>query len=205
MSAARAAFTWSNAITATRLISVPFVCRAIEAGDWRVACLLFWLAVGSDLVDGRLARARGESSRFGGLFDHASDAIFVAAALAMLARGDRLTAWLPILVVAAFLQYVLDSRWLAGRPLRGSALGRWNGVLYFVPVGIVVTREALGLASPSDAVVAVIAWGLVVSTALSMTDRAVTLVGWGGREEGARTGAPDAPGASDRPGGQGGS
>lgn len=166
----------SNAITAIRLLSVPFMVRALLAGRFGLACLLFWLAVVTDVVDGRLARARGETTHFGGLLDHASDACFVVASLAALAAGGRLTWLLPIVVAIAFAQYVLDSRWLAGFPLRASRIGRWNGILYFVPVGIVVSREALGWVEPADHVVAALAWALVASTLISIADRAVGLV-----------------------------
>ena len=185
--------TLSNAITLLRLVCVPFVFLAILDRSWPLACLLFWLAVGTDLLDGRIARARGESSRFGGLLDHASDASFVVSGLAALALGGRITLILPTLVVIAFVQYVLDSRWLAGEPLRASGLGRWNGILYFVPLGIVVTREAVGLAQPSDPIVALIAFGLVASTAVSIADRALTLLllHRRGRQPGER--GPDSP------------
>jgi len=179
--------TLASAITLARLASVPFAFRAILAGDWVVACALFWLAVATDLVDGRIARARGETSAFGGLFDHASDALFVSTALAGLAMGGRIPFVLPLLVVVAFVQYVLDSRTLAGQPLRASAVGRWNGVCYFMPVGIVVTREALGLSRPSDHLVAGLAWILVASTLLSIADRASTLIAL---RRGPRSGAP---------------
>lgn len=169
--------TLSNGVTLLRLASVPFVCRAILVGDWGLACLLFWLAVGTDLLDGRLARARGESSRLGALLDHASDASFVTVGLAALAIGGRIPLLLPVLVAVAFAQYVLDSRWLAGRPLRASRLGRWNGILYFLPLGIVVTREALSLPHPMDPVVSALAWALVLSTGISIADRAVGLLG----------------------------
>ena len=165
----------SNAITAIRLASVPFMFHAILDGRFGHACLLFWLAVVTDFVDGRLARARGESTHFGGLLDHASDASFVVASLAALSLGGRVSWLLPVIVAVAFVQYVLDSRWLAGRPLRASQIGRWNGILYFVPVGIVVTREALGWLQPSDRVVAGLAWALVLSTAISIADRAFGL------------------------------
>jgi phosphatidylglycerophosphate synthase len=168
--------TLSNGITLLRLLSVPFFFAAIEGRHWPVACALFWLAVGTDFVDGRIARARGESTHFGGLLDHASDAGFVTAGLAALAIDARVTALLPLLVVVAFVQYVLDSRWLAGHPLRASALGRWNGICYFVPPGIVVTREALGLAWPADVAVSLLGWLLVASTTLSIADRGLTLL-----------------------------
>jgi phosphatidylglycerophosphate synthase len=186
--------TLSNAVTGLRLVCIPFFAMALAGRDWPLACGLFWLAVGTDLVDGRIARARGETTHFGGLFDHACDALFVTTGLATLAASGVVPALLPLLVAVAFGQYVVDSRWLAGEPLRASALGRWNGVLYFVPLGIVVTREAAGLAAPSDRVVAILAWGLVFSTVLSIADRGLTLLRLRRRGGPARDpGAPSPP------------
>ena len=127
-------------------------------------------------MDGRLARARGESSALGGLLDHGSDATLVVFGLLALAAAGQ-TPWaLPLLVAAAFLQYVLDSRALAGRQLRTSALGRWNGILYFVPIGIIVTRESLAVDFPGDTKVIWLGWALVLSTFVSMNDRAWAIV-----------------------------
>ena len=164
--------TWSNALTLSRLIATPFFFCALVGGAKAVALVLFWGAVATDVADGRLARARGETSNLGGLFDHATDASFVTLGLYALAQTHQAPLVLPVLVAAAFLQYMLDSKSLSGRALRASSLGRWNGVLYFVPLGIVVTRNALGLGWPGDSLVLVIGWGLVVSTVISMADRA---------------------------------
>ena len=164
--------TWSNALTLSRLVATPFFFCALVGGANAVALVLFWGAVATDVADGRLARARGETSDLGGLLDHATDASFVTLGLYALAQTRQAPLVLPVLVGAAFLQYMLDSKSLSGRALRASSLGRWNGVLYFVPLGIVVTRNALGLGWPDDSLVLVIGWGLVVSTVISMADRA---------------------------------
>jgi hypothetical protein len=55
--------------------------------------------------------------------------------------------------------------------LVASRLGRWNGITYFVPVGAVVVRDALGLGWPGPEIVLALGWLLVLSTALSMADR----------------------------------
>lgn len=164
-------FTLSNGITLVRLVSIPFFVAALLGGRFRTASALFWLAVATDVLDGRIARARGESSALGGLLDHGSDALFVVTGLAALAWAGRVTALLPGLVAIAFVQYVVDSRTIAGRPLRASSLGRWNGIGYFVPIGCVVTREAIGIAWPGDAVVSGLAWLLVASTLVSIAQR----------------------------------
>ena len=173
--------TWSNALTALRFVSAPVFWCALVADSIGSACVLFWLAVATDMADGRLARARGEVSAFGGLLDHAADASFVTLGLAALAMREVVPWALPLLVAAAFLQYVLDSKSLAGRELRGSFLGRWNGILYFAPLGIFVTREALGLDWPSDLSIRRLALALVASTMLSMALRALTLLRVRGR------------------------
>jgi hypothetical protein len=83
---------------------------------------------------------------------------------------------LPALVVVAFAQYAIDSYWLHRRgELRMSALGRWNGVLYFVPLSVDVARR-LGIEVPLLAL-HVIAWLLIASTVASMADRALALRG----------------------------
>jgi hypothetical protein len=73
------------------------------------------------------------------------------------------------------VQYVWDSKALSGAPLRASVLGRWNGIGYYVVVGTVVIRQALELTWPAQFVISLFAWTLVMSTVLSMGDRAYAL------------------------------
>ena len=167
--------TRANALTALRLASGPLLVLALLERAPLTAAALFWLAVATDLLDGRVARRFGESSALGGFLDHVTDAAFVALGLAALALLGEGPALLPVLVAAAFAQYTLDSRVLAGSALRASALGRWNGIAYFVPIGTVVVRDALGLAWPAPGLVRALGWALVASTLLSMADRAVAL------------------------------
>jgi phosphatidylglycerophosphate synthase len=163
--------TWANGVTALRLVAAPACACALLDGAHGVAAALFALAVATDVVDGRLARRRGEASPLGGLLDHATDATFVAVGLGALAATGEVPVLLPLLVAAAFAQYVFDSRAHVGAPLRGSALGRWNGIAYFVALGVPVVRDALGLAWPGPAWVRAFAWLLVASSLLSIADR----------------------------------
>jgi phosphatidylglycerophosphate synthase len=165
--------TWANLLTLCRAgLVVPCV-LAILDGRWTTALVLFALAVATDLVDGPLARRLGQASPLGGLFDHATDAAFVTAALGALAAAGHVPWLLPVLVPLAFLQYLLDSNALAGRPLRGSWLGRWNGIGYFVLAGFVLAANALQFDQPGPAAWTAGAWLLVASTLTSMTSRAI--------------------------------
>ena len=169
--------TRANALTALRLAAVPLLVVAILSGSTAAACALFALAVATDLLDGRIARRFGEVTPLGGLLDHCADAAFVSAGLGALAWQGGVPAPLPLLVAAAFLQYVLDSRALAGRRLRASGLGRANGIAYFVLLGIPLVRDALGLAAPGDGLVRALGWALVATTVASIADRATRT--WG--------------------------
>ncbi len=167
--------TRANALTALRIVCGPLLVLALlEHAAWP-AFALFWLAVATDALDGRVARRFGESSALGGFLDHLTDAAFVSLGLAALALRGEAPALLPALVALAFLQYTLDSRVIQGNGLVASALGRWNGIAYFVPIGTVVVRDALGLGWPAAPLVLGLGWLLVASTLLSMADRARAL------------------------------
>ena len=59
----------------------------------------------------------------------------------LLTAASAIPAPLPLLVAAAFLQYVLDSRALAGSTLQASMLGRGNGICYFILTGLAILWE----------------------------------------------------------------
>lgn len=168
--------TWANGLTLLRLIAIGPAAWAILAGHWQLAALLFAVAAVTDLADGPLARHFGHASPFGGLFDHGTDALFVTTALGALAAAGFINPYLPVLVALAFIQYMFDSKALAGAELRTSLLGRNNGIAYFVMVGIPIVREALGLSWPPLNWIAALAWLLVLSTGASMLDRGLTLL-----------------------------
>ena len=164
--------TWANALTALRLLSAGPCAWLAAIGQWPAAAVLFTLAVVTDLLDGPLARRLGQTSAFGGVADHATDAVFVTVVLAGLASVTPVPWILPPLIAAAFLQYLLDSRAHAGRPLRASWLGRVNGIGYFVAAGTPLYWNLLGLGAPGELLVAALAWLLVATTLASMIDRA---------------------------------
>ncbi len=164
--------TRANALTFVRLALAPVCGLAVLHGRTSTAGVVFALAVLTDLADGRVARRRGEASALGAKLDHATDALFVSIGLAALARLAVVPLLLPPLVLLAFAQYAIDSRALVGAELRASRLGRWNGVAYFVLLGIPVVRDALSLAWPGPGLVMAIGWLLVASTLVSMFDRA---------------------------------
>lgn len=186
----------ANALTAARvLLAVPFAFLMARGDAWSAALagLMLLAAIATDLLDGLLARRRGTATAGGRLFDHTADCLFVTTGLAAGAFRGVFPWILALLVAAAFTQYVADSYWgYRGRALRTSTLGRWNGILYFVPLGgDVLVRLGLRTLGP---VVTVLAWVLVVSTVISMGERLWALT----RTSRTARGSPGG-GTADRP------
>ena len=163
---------WANALTALRLAAAPAAGWFTATEHWLAALLLWALAIVTDVFDGILARRFGAASSGGGLFDHGTDCAFVTFTLGGLASVGWIPWLLPALVPLAFIQYMLDSKALAGRPLRTNFIGKSNGIGYFAVAGVVIVPNALGWWDWLPMVLGeAFAWLLVATTLLSMGER----------------------------------
>lgn len=168
----------ANSLTAVRLFLVLPFAFFMAKGDQRSAifALAAWLvALITDFLDGPIARRTGSVTPLSGTFDHTTDFLFVTCGLFAGALRGAFPWILPVLITAAFCQYVIDSYWVHRQAkLRGSKLGRYNGMLYFVPTCMdIVIRLGLRFLQPA---LTILVWLLVVSTLVSMWQR-LTLKG----------------------------
>jgi CDP-diacylglycerol--glycerol-3-phosphate 3-phosphatidyltransferase len=163
----------ANALTAVRLLLVVPFAFFMAHGDVRsaVLALVAWVvALTTDFLDGPIARRRGTVAAWSGTFDHTTDFLFVTSGLFAGAFRGVFPWILPILIVAAFSQYVIDSYWIHRQSkLRGSKLGRYNGMLYFVPTCMeIFVRLGVRWLQP---LLTILVWMLVLSTLVSMGQR----------------------------------
>ena len=101
-------------------------------------CIFISLGITTDYFDGIIARLTETASPKGRLFDHSTDFLFVTGGLGGATLAGDISIALPILIGCAFTQYVLDSFWMhREKELRMNTLGRWNGILYFVPLVLI--------------------------------------------------------------------
>jgi cardiolipin synthase len=92
--------TIPNALTALRGLGVPlFIWLALdlEADGWAIVVL----AIGgiTDYLDGKLARAWNQTSRFGELADPAIDRVYILATLIVLYLREALPLWVIVLLL----------------------------------------------------------------------------------------------------------
>ena len=170
----------AHVLTAARLLLVAPVAVAYARPEFlepRVLLVLLFVAIATDYWDGRVARMTETASPKGQLFDHVTDFLFVTAGLSGAAVAGLVTPILPALIAVAFGQYVSDSYLLERRKqLRMSLIGRWNGILYFLPLLVIsVARLSVFREVTSSLMLtsSVLSYVLVASTVVSVADRAI--------------------------------
>lgn len=173
----------ANLLTAIRLLLVIPVAWSMARPEFLpgpITLLLLAIAIATDYFDGIVARARGTASASGMLFDHSTDFIFVTTSLAGAAWAGLIYWLLPATIVIAFSQYVLDSYFLfRDKQLRMSFLGRWNGILYFLPLLVIAAARSLPDNSMQSLVLQSVYWlgiALLLSTVASILDRGIAEV-----------------------------
>jgi cardiolipin synthase (CMP-forming) len=172
----RSVVSLPNFVSLSRVALTPAIAWAMLNDRGALALGLFGLVVLSDLFDGFIARRIRQTTRLGTLLDHGADATFVVSVTALGAYLGLLPLILAPLIAIAFIQYVVDSRLLAGAGLRPSAVGRWNGIGYFVVSGFAIFTHHYAHEAGVLAALRIFGWLLAGTTVLSITQRTLHLV-----------------------------
>jgi CDP-diacylglycerol--glycerol-3-phosphate 3-phosphatidyltransferase len=136
-------WTLPNILTVGRMIAAPMVALVFLLlprpwADW-VAMFLFLGASLTDYVDGYLARAWNQISRFGAMLDPIADKAVVVIALAVLLGIHGVTAWLLVPVTAILFREVFVSglREYLGHTagtLKVTPLAKWKTMVQMVAI-----------------------------------------------------------------------
>jgi CDP-diacylglycerol--glycerol-3-phosphate 3-phosphatidyltransferase len=127
------------------LIALPVV-GSILTGQLTLALILFILGALSDLIDGKLARNRGQEGNFGKLLDPFADKVLVLSALVALIEVQMVKA-LPVILILArelsisFLRSVAVEH---GVVMSATFLGKTKTFLEFISVVLLLTGSGLG-------------------------------------------------------------
>jgi len=163
-----------NALSLTRIGLVPIVLVVLLVPfpyhEWWAAGL-FVVASLTDLLDGRIARSRGDVTVFGTFMDSLADKLLIVSVLIALVEMNRVGAWVAIIVVAREFA-VTGLRLIAAQDevIAASRFGKIKMVLQVVAVLFLI----LNTQWPEVNMVLVIA--MVVATVASGVDYFVN--GW---------------------------
>jgi cardiolipin synthase len=121
-------FNIPNALTALRGLGIPlFIYLALvqKADGWAILTLAIGGA--TDYLDGKLARAWGQESRFGELADPAIDRLYIVATLIVLYMREAIPLWVILVLLARDVLLGLVTIGLTMKslpPLKVSYLGK---------------------------------------------------------------------------------
>lgn len=160
-------------LTLSRILLVPLFLILLIRPDplQRIAAdALFGIAMLTDYLDGRLARARGEITALGQLLDPVADKLVLAAVLVELVGMGLLPAWIVVLILGREF-YLNGLRMVAaakGIVVAADRLGKWKTTLQSVAVAVLLFPGPAPLGMLGDllmlAALVLTVWSAVVYT-----------------------------------------
>ena len=142
----------ANLLTLGRIaLIIPFVAAFLANATWNMtaALAIFVLAALTDLLDGRVARARGEVSALGAALDPLADKLLIAAALILLVRNGVVYGAGVIAVIVIILREILVSGLREAVSGRGASLpvkplAKWKTAAQLVAAGLLIAAAPSG-------------------------------------------------------------
>ena len=146
--------------TGVRILLAPAVMALVLAGSDTAAAVVFFVAAGTDWIDGRLARRWGVTTRFGAFLDTTADKLLVTTALVALVAVDRASPWVTLIIVAREFTILGLRAAVAsgGRYLETSMLGKWKATVQFAAITLAMLRPDVTIAGAC-----LDQWGMVVA------------------------------------------
>lgn len=162
-----------NKLTVLRVIMVPFFVffmltdAAGDAGKW-IALVIFCLASLTDMLDGKIARARNLVTNFGKFMDPLADKLLVCSAMICLIPLHKLPAWFVIVIIAR--EFIISGFRLvasdSGIVIAASYWGKFKTVSQMFMVIVLIAD----LGGVFDLIGTVLMWLALILTVVSLLD-----------------------------------
>ena len=159
-----------NKLTVLRIIMVPFfvffmLTDAGGAANKWIALVIFCVASLTDMLDGKIARARGLVTNFGKFMDPLADKLLVCSAMICLIPLGKLTAWFVIVIIAReFIISLVASD--NGIVIAASYWGKFKTVSQMFMVIVMI----MDLGGVFDVIGTVLMWAALILTIVSLID-----------------------------------
>ena len=161
-----------NKLTVLRMIMVPFFVLFMltdiggPANKW-ITLVIFCVASLTDMLDGKIARARNLVTNFGKFMDPLADKMLVCSAMICFIPLGKLTAWYVIIIIAR--EFIISGFRLVaadnGVVIAASYWGKFKTTFQMIAVCLLIADvEALSLFTQ------IILWIAVILTVVSLID-----------------------------------
>ena len=162
-----------NKLTVLRVIMVPFfvffmLTDAGGAANKWIALVLFCVASLTDMLDGKIARARNLVTNFGKFMDPLADKLLVCSAMICMIPDGTLAAWFVIVIIAR--EFIISGFRLvasdAGIVIAASYWGKFKTVSQMFMIIVLIAD----LGGVFDVIGTVLIWLSLVLTMVSLVD-----------------------------------
>jgi phosphatidylglycerophosphate synthase len=154
-------------ISIQRLVVLPFLILSLEYGLILVGYGLFLFAIGTDFIDGYLAKKLHVATKFGAHLDATIDFLFIFSMLLNFIAKDFYPVWLLLPVILAYIQFMLTSLF---SKVVYDPIGKYYGSLLYGAIG-------LTLLFSGQLAYTIVTVGIIVATAASLLSRLLYLAG----------------------------
>lgn len=138
-----------------------------DASKW-IALVIFCAASLTDMLDGKIARARNLVTNFGKFMDPLADKLLVCSALICLVEMDRLAAWIVIIIIGR--EFIISGFRLVaadnGVVIAASYWGKFKTVSQMIMIILMI----MNLGGIFDILETVFVWLALILTVVSLVD-----------------------------------
>ena len=162
-----------NKLTVLRVIMVPFFVFFMltdvggAANKW-IALVIFCVASLTDMLDGKIARARNLVTNFGKFMDPLADKLLVCSAMICLIPSGKLAAWIVIVIIAR--EFIISGFRLvasdAGIVIAASYWGKFRRVSQMFMITVLIAD----LGGAFDMIGTILIWVSLILTIVSLFD-----------------------------------
>ena len=162
-----------NKLTVLRIIMVPFFVLFMltelggSANKW-IALVLFCVASLTDMLDGKIARARNLVTNFGKFMDPLADKLLVCSAMVCLIPSGKLAAWVVIVIISR--EFIISGFRLvasdSGVVIAASYWGKFKTVFQMLMIIVLIAD----LGGVFDMIGTVLIWVSLLLTVISLVD-----------------------------------
>ena len=162
-----------NKLTVLRIIMVPFFVFFMltdvggSTNKW-IALVIFCVASLTDMLDGKIARARNLVTNFGKFMDPLADKLLVCSAMICMIPSGKLQAWFVIIIIAR--EFIISGFRLVasdnGIVIAASYWGKFKTVSQMFMIIVLI----MDLGGVFDVIGTVLIWASLILTLISLVD-----------------------------------
>jgi len=127
-------------LTSLRVIILPHIFVFLNQGFTLAVYVLFLTAIGTDFLDGFLARKLKVTSNYGAYFDTTVDFIFIVSFFGFFINSGIYSNWILILISITFFQFIISNLFL--KRTIYDPVGKIYGSLLFAGIGITLLFDS---------------------------------------------------------------